>query len=104
MLLVIFIRARHFYSVFYAKQGLVFALISIASLTFFKGGNAINLVLAVVSSVKIHGQVFILRAIKNRAVFGSTTAAYNKLLKRTNNSLLRFAHCSKRIICPLAKR
>jgi hypothetical protein len=47
--------------VFYAKLGLALALISIASFTFFKGGNAINFVLALVSSVKVHGQVFILR-------------------------------------------
>ena len=46
---------------FYAKSGLVFALISVAFITFFKGGNAINLVLAVVCSVKVHGQVLLLR-------------------------------------------
>ena len=46
---------------FLAKLGLVFALISVAFITFFKGGNTINLVLALVSSSKVHGQVFILR-------------------------------------------
>jgi len=52
---------RYFYPVFYAKLGLPLALISVASFTFFKGGNAINFVLALVNSVKVHGQVLLLR-------------------------------------------
>ncbi|MBE0361851.1 hypothetical protein PULV_a4293 [Pseudoalteromonas ulvae UL12] len=39
----------------------MFALISIAIYSFFKGGNAINFVLTLVGSVKVHGQVLLLR-------------------------------------------
>ncbi|RHW75112.1 hypothetical protein D1094_14715 [Colwellia sp. RSH04] len=40
---------------FYAKVGSVLSLISVASFTFFKGGNAINFVLPFACSVKVHG-------------------------------------------------
>ena len=66
------------------------SLISVAFITFFKDGNTIIFVQPIACSVKIHGLVLLLRAITSCAVFGTATAAYNKLINKDKKQLAVF--------------